>query len=268
MRGHVKVVALDSADIDPKRYLETLRREAEEQPDNQSSSYVSTAKELQANQTSASLDIDSFAKALQSKFNPSTASPSITVDMDPVAKKLQSFIESTSTITRKSRVSPEQLAACWKCGVEAARRTLENTTQLAVRYTNNVSGSRRPKPRAFQLRCIRLTCVMCVDIIYGKCVSLDGYMMMVLFATDFHWSNTVPIKEKKDAHRALDQLFRKVGVPMLLVPDDEMVLGSGEFAKTASRARCDIHPIEACTKNSGRVEDNNREVKHSFRRSM
>jgi hypothetical protein len=99
-------------------------------------------------------------------------------------------------------------------------------------------------------------------------VSLGGYKYLAVYATTFHWIWADQMKLKSDVTHTLDKLFRKVGIPKLLIPDDELVLQSGDFLRTAKKAHTDIHPIEAYTPNANRAEDNIRETKRIFRRSM
>jgi hypothetical protein len=53
---------------------------------------------------------------------------------------------------RKGTVTKEQLARRWRCGLDVAERTLQKTTQRAVRDFTHATGGRRIKPTAYQLR--------------------------------------------------------------------------------------------------------------------
>ena len=53
---------------------------------------------------------------------------------------------------RKGFVDANKLAKNWKIGTEAARRTVEVTTQRVVRDFTHTTGGRRLKPYAWMLR--------------------------------------------------------------------------------------------------------------------
>ena len=63
---------------------------------------------------------------------------------------------------RDSQLRRREQRQCslWRCGIETTKRTLECTTQLAVRDTTDVSGDRRLKPYANLLKYPRLNCNM------------------------------------------------------------------------------------------------------------
>ena len=191
------------------------------------------------------------------------------VDIDSFAEELERVsISAVQTKARKGTVSPETLAKRWNIGIETARKTIEKTTQLAVRDFTNVTGSRRLKPIHHQLKYRRLDVEMYCDILEGRSVSLLGNRYAAVYCTPFHWIAVDPIKEKSDAHKTLDTLFRSVGVPRVIIPDDAAELTKGEFKRKADRAQALIHPIEAYTPNANIAEDGIRELKRAYRRAM
>jgi len=58
--------------------------------------------------------------------------------------------------------------------LETARKTVDKTTQLAVRNFTECVGGRRLKPIHYQLKHRRLRCEMHVDVYKAKCKSLRG----------------------------------------------------------------------------------------------
>ena len=68
-------------------------------------------------------DIDHYAESLMNELGVTEAGR-----MDEMASKLAS---ATTTRKRPGFVGPQQLARNWKIGLEAAKRTVESTTQLA-----------------------------------------------------------------------------------------------------------------------------------------
>ena len=191
------------------------------------------------------------------------------VDIDSFAEELERVsISAVQTKARKGTVSPETLAKRWRIGIEAARKTIERTTQLAVRDFTNTTGGRRLKPIHQQLKYRRLDVEMYCDILIGRCVSLLGNKYAAVYCTPFHWISVDPIPTKGDAHKTLDSLFRAVGVPRVLIPDGAGELTGAEFRKKASKVETLIHPIEAYTPNANIAEDGIRELKRAYRRTM
>jgi len=174
----------------------------------------------------------------------------------------------TSTKKRPGFVTAEQLSKRWHIGLETAKKTIEKTTQLAVRDFSNATGTRRLKPYAQQLRWTRLKCPMYSDIMYGPCVSLQGNKYAVVFCTDFHWIYFYPIAERKHAHYSLDDLFRRYGVPIMISPDNAKELTEGEFKKKVQKAGSYLKPIEAHTPNQNIAESGIREIKRQYKRTM
>jgi hypothetical protein len=76
------------------------------------------------------------------------------------------------------------------------------------------------------------------------------------------------MKSKSEAHYSLDNLFRKVGVPRVIIPDNAKELTEGMFKKKALQVGAAIHPIEAHTPNANIAEHVIRELKRSYRRVM
>lgn len=199
----------------------------------------------------------------------SSARASAAYDLDSYAVALQErSISALTSKNRKSCVTPEMLSKRWNIGLETAKRTLQKTTQRAVRDLVNVSGTRRLKPYAYQLRYPRLNTEMYVDVLIGTCVSLSGNKYAAVYCTPFHWICVDPIEKKSDAHYTLDTLFRRVGVPNTLIPDNAGELTAGEFRRKALRAQSTIRPIEAHTPNANLAEDGIRELKRMYRRAM
>ena len=165
---------------------------------------------------------------------------------------------------RKGFVSPQQLSNRWHIGIEAATRTIEQTTQLAVRDFTHTTGGRRLKPTSYQLKHRRLNVAMYTDTVYFGTKSIRQFTCAQLFCTDFQWAGFYPLREARDAHMSLDSLFQNVGVPSTMIPDNARNLTHGEFAKQCRRAHCLIKPVEAYFPNLNIAEHIIRE----FRRDM
>jgi hypothetical protein len=184
--------------------------------------------------------------------------------------RIAHLIKATETLplTKKGKISPEELAARWHIGVETARKTLASTTQLAIRDFTHSTGGRRLKPFAYQLRYRRLKADMYTDTLIGKTKSLLGNNYVQVFATPFHWVMAIPMEKKSDAHFTLDTVFKRVGVPVTVIPDNAKELTEGLFRKKVLRASSSLHPIEPHTPNANLAEDVIRELKRSYRRAM
>ena len=83
-----------------------------------------------------------------------------------------------TTRQRPGFVGAEKLARNWKIGVAAAKRTVEATTQRAVRDFSNVTGSKMLKPHAWMLYHKRNQGNVYTDTFHGVCKSLRGNLLL------------------------------------------------------------------------------------------
>ncbi len=171
-------------------------------------------------------DIDSFASALL-----------IERGLD---KKLRQLRDVSTTKKRSGFVTPEKLSKNWSIGLEAAKRTVEVTTQMAVRDFSDASGSRRLKPYASLLKWKRLAEDLYTDTMFAKCKSLRGNTCCQMYASPFHWLYARPMKKKSEAHYTLDELFSKFGVPRAIIPDNAKEVTEGDFLKKCRKAQCRV----------------------------
>jgi len=169
---------------------------------------------------------------------------------------------------RKGFVSSIDLAKRWHVGLDAAKRTLDRTTQLAVRDFTLTQGGRRLKPTAYQLKHRRLNTPMYTDTMFAKTKSLRQNTCAQIYATDFQWSKVYPLRSKADAHLSLDSLFSRVGIPKRMIPDNAPELVQGDFKRKLLRASVDIKPVEAYSPNQNLAETCIRELKRTYRKLM
>jgi hypothetical protein len=165
-------------------------------------------------------------------------------------------------------VDAKKLAKNWRIGLDSARKTVDVTTQLAVRDFTNTTGGRRLKPYAWMLNYPRLQCPVYTDTLFGKCKSLRGNKVCQIYATTFHFVKAFPLPKKGEAHHSLSDFFKEVGIPSVMISDDAKELTQGKFKKKCRRAQCPIRPVEAYTPNANKVEGVIREVKRHYRRTM
>ena len=205
------------------------------------------------------LDVDRYAAALMDQLGITSR------HVDELAHHLAA---AKTTKKRHGFVDAHRLAKNWKIGVEAAKRTVEATTQMAVRDFTHTTGGRRLKPHHWVLNHARLDCEVYTDTLIARCKSLRGNTCAQVFATAFHFVRVFAMESKKDAHYSLDDFFREVGVPQVLIPDNAKELTQGQFRRKCRRAQCPIHPVEAYTPNVNLAEAVIRELKRHFRRVM
>ena len=170
---------------------------------------------------------------------------------------------------RKGTIQAADLAARWHIGLEAAKRTIERTTQLAIRDLTNRTAQRRLKPVHYQLRYRRLRCDMYTDTMFNRTTkSLNGNTCAQVFCTNFDFITVYPMRTKGDAHLALGRLLADYGAPTKMIPDNAPELIGGEFKAKLNQAGVQIRPIEAFTPNQNRAEAGIRELKRLYRRAM
>ena len=93
------------------------------------------------------LEVDRYAELLLNELGVTENA------MDGFARKLAA---ATTIKKRAGFVDAKQLAKNWRIGTEAAKRTVEATTQLAVGGFSNTTGGRRLKPLHWVLKQPRL----------------------------------------------------------------------------------------------------------------
>jgi Fe-S-cluster containining protein len=169
---------------------------------------------------------------------------------------------------RKGTVTADELSRRWRCGLETARKTLNKTTQRAVRDFTDSRGMRRLKPTAYQLKYPRIRTELYTDTYYGPCVSLEGNKFCQIYASKYQWCRAFPMRDKKDAHLTQDKLFRTVGLPTAIIPDYALELTKGKFLKNAQRAQVHILPVEPYMHNLNFAETCIREVLRLYHRFM
>ena len=242
--------------------------ESSKQQPRQPSRSIASISQLQQTQIDyhGPLDVDSFAEPLLLDAEALLSELGVTENyMESMAHNLAA---NTTIKKRKGYVSAEKLAQNWGIGKETAKRTLEVTTQLAVRDFRHTSGARRLKPNAWMLRYPRRDCNVYTDTMFSKVKSLRGNTCMQIFCTDFHYIRAFPMKSKKEAHYTLEDFFRLVGIPAALIPDNAKELTLGNFLKTAKRYGCPITPVESYTPDANSAEDGIKELKRMFERKM
>ena len=215
---------------------------------------IHSVQTLRDQLSNVTLDLESFAESLL---------------QDSGMQDLGHVLAAATTVKKKKGfVDTDKLAKNWKIGKDAARRTLEVTTQRAVRDFTHTTGGRRLKPYSWMLKFPRIQTDVYTDTLFGKIKSLRGNKCCQIYCTPFHYVKAIPMKAKEDAHSTLNTFFKDVGIPAAMIPDNAKELTLGRFRKTCQRFQCPLHPIEAYTPNANIAEDAVREVKRQYRRTM
>ena len=100
-----------------------------------------------------------------------------------------------SSVTSKERqtMSAARLAAAWNIGLDAAKRTLEKTTQRGVCAVANPSISRHFRTNDRQLRYRRLKTNIFTDTMFSSVKSSQNHTCAQVFCNDLQWTAVYPI---------------------------------------------------------------------------
>ena len=168
-------------------------------------------------------------------------------------------ISMVNTTTSRRSLKAETLSKRLKIPLEMAQKTLQATTQLAIRKTDNPSLNRKYRSNDRMLRYTRLATNTFMDTMFagkkgGK--SIRGYKTAQVFATEFGHVFVVPLMDKTGASitNAIKQYFKTVGVPEDIICDQatEQVKGSSRIL--CHDAGCTIVELEKGTPASNRAE--------------
>jgi hypothetical protein len=154
---------------------------------------ASVAPMLEERVTTDTLDVDSYVESLLNELGVSEKGT-----LDPLEKFGRQLAMAGTTKKRRGFVNAKKLAKNWRIGKEAAQRTIEVTTQMAVREFSHSEGGRMMKPISYVLNHRRLATDVYTDTMVGKCKSLDGNTCCQICATDYHYIMAHPMKSKAD----------------------------------------------------------------------
>jgi hypothetical protein len=201
---------------------------------------------------------------------------SVLIEIDPAlnenlfAAMLKSNVRigSTTTSRRRGVMTAERLARNWNISLEAAKQTLQVTTQQGIWTVANPMLSRRFRTNDRQLRYRRISTDVFTDTMESSVVSKRGNQYAQVFATPFGWTRVYPMKKKSDAHDGLSLMFARDGVPTCLIMDNSKEQTLGAFRKKAREADCWIKQTEAYSPWSNYTELAIRELKKACARRM
>jgi hypothetical protein len=116
---------------------------------------------------------------------------------------------------RHTRVTAEEIARKFYCGIETAQHTLKATTQRGIRHAVHPL-SRRYKTDIMQSRLRRLGGNWYADTMFSRIKSLRGSTCAEVF-TNGKFIHLEPMKSKREAGEALHAFGDDVGVPDTLI---------------------------------------------------
>jgi hypothetical protein len=177
-------------------------------------------------------------------------------------------VSSTTTSRRKGFLTAEKLAKNWSISLEAAKQTLQVTTQRGIRTVANPLLSRRFRTNDRQLRYRRIRADVFTDTLESAIPSKRGNKYAQVFATPFGWTRVHPMAKKSNAHDGLSLLFARDGVPNCLIMDNSKEQTLGEFKRKAREADCWIKQTEPYSPWSNYAELAIRELKKGCARKM
>ena len=186
-----------------------------------------------------------------------------------VSAKTKRSIGALSTGKRARAVGPKTLAKNWSIGLAAATRTVEATTQNALRAVLHPTLSRRFRTNDRQLRYRRLSHDVFTDTLIAKVPSwFRRNKYAQVFATKFGWTRIYPMKKKSDAHDGLSKMAQRDGVPPLIVMDGAKEQTMGTFRKKAKEMGARVKQTEPYSAWLNACEGAIRETKRGAGRKM
>ena len=89
-----------------------------------------------------------------------------------------------------------------------------------------------------------------------------------MFATDFGWSCSFPMKLKCEAHVTLSFLFQQDGMPPAVIFDNAKEIILGEFNRKFKEASCHLKQMEPFFSWSNAAKREFKELKKEFGRKL
>jgi hypothetical protein len=145
---------------------------------------------------------------------------------------------SLSTGEQRSVLTPEVLAQRWNIGLEAAKRTLQATTQSGIRNVL-APGERKVRQRLDHLKYPTLKGRFWSDTSFANVKSLRGHQTAQHFTNGLGYERFYPMRSKSEAPTALMSFIQDAGIPSTLVTDNAHEEMQGEWGQT-----CRVYHIQ------------------------
>ena len=185
----------------------------------------------------------------------------------------ESIISGVKSVHRKGRVTAASLAQKLQIPIEMAKKTIQATTQLAVRTVNEPSLTRKFSSNDRMLRYSRLATDTFMDTMFASAKigpSQRGFTSCQVFATEFGHVFVVPMSSKKgiEIAQAIKRYFKEIGVPEHLVCDQAREQVKGEARILCNEAGCHVVELEKGTPASNRAEKAIKILKDGAKRDL
>jgi hypothetical protein len=132
------------------------------------------------------------------------------------------------------------LAKNFGIGIETAKRTRLVNTKRGVKRMIHPSLSVRFSTNDRHMRYLRLPVTCFTDTMFSNSKSRQGNKADQVFCTENGWTRTFPMAKEKDGHEILSLLFRRDGVPNVMVMDGAKAQIQGDFWRKLREAECHI----------------------------
>ena len=139
---------------------------------------------------------------------------------------------SMTTKEKASTLTAEVLAKRWHIGIEAAKRTLRQTTQNGVRDVL-VPSERKIRKKTNFLRFPTLRGRFYTDTMFSKDASTRGHKTAQVFTNGLGYDFFYPMKTKANAPDALMAFIHDAGIPQTNVSDNAPEEYHGNWGKTS-----------------------------------
>ena len=169
----------------------------------------------------------------------STLEPELFVE----ALNSQNRISSVNSKERQT-MSAAKLANRWNIGLDAAKRTLDRTTQRGIRLVANPSINRRLRTNDRQLRYRRLKTNIFTDTMFSSIKSSRNNNCAQIYCNDLQWTAVYPMVTKGEAHLSLSKFMSTHGAPDFMISDGAKELTQGEFRRKAREAGVHCKEVE------------------------
>lgn len=173
---------------------------------------------------------------------------------------MEYFQVSATTASRPKGVSAEHLSKVWRIDLDAAKKTLDVTTQL-LKTGDHTSRNYSTNDR--MLRYNRINQHFFMDTFFasknaGKTKkgfkSTRGYTMMQLFVTDKGFVYVVPMRKKSEVYMAMKQFAKEIGAPEAFICDKSGEQTSKEVKEFVTKIGSSLRILEEGTPWANRAE--------------
>jgi hypothetical protein len=164
----------------------------------------------------------------------------------------------------------DKVSQTFGIGLETADRTIQATTQLAIRHAIHPIH-RRYRTQVAQLRYPRLSGrhgKFHTDTFFSSTASLSNCAMGQMYTNDVNFTKFYPMKKKSDAPDTLISFMQDIGIPSELHSDDAKELTLGKMGDLARQFWIRTTQSEPYSPWQVRAELCIREVKKAVRHAM